>query len=641
MRKALNMHLKPVLFLLGVMVLSFSGCATKSLPMVSTPDRPGFPIAKDGAPACTIVTRSEPTPAARLAALEIQFHVLKITGAELPIRTDKETVSGPRILVGESDATHALGFKGADFAPQEYLIAFRPDTVILIGRDWEDTEANRKEFGRPMSCGDTMESTRQRVDYWKTVGLPERSTGEMELPGVYDDQGTCYAAYDFIERYCHVRWYGPNAVSIVLPAQKTITAQGADIRRAPALKDRDALWAGNWPFMQGQWGAVTRPEVYLFWRRLRLGGEKWAGNHTFHKKTVETMLNNPAYQAQGPGKGTQLCYTNPKLVEEVAQMARDFFDGKQNAPEGWKAIGDYFALVPDDNSKFCTCEACQTLLRSGKDMGTGQFSGGTVSNYFFSFVNAVAREVRKTHPDKYIATLAYWSYAYAPRAFDMEPNVSVAPCLHTCMYAIHKEMRENDMTLYKEWLQKTKAPIYLWNYYHHPMEPALIDKFNCFPNVMVHESASTMRMFIKDGIRGIFVCGEQDMLEGYVIAKIWDDPSLDVDVVLDEFFQRYFGAAAKPMKRFYLQIEQIATNPKNYPKPFYRRNGIDWKNVAWTQLGTAARMEQLGKLMAQAEAQAQTDVEKQRVVQWRDALWKWMVDGRAQYLTKVAEPRKK
>ena len=90
-------------------------------------------------------------------------------------------------------------------------------------------------------------------------------------------------------------------------------------------------------------------------------------------------------------------------------------------------------------------------------MNTGQFSSGTVSNYFFSFVNAVAREVRKTHPDKYIATLAYWNYALPPRGFNIEPNVSVAPCLHTCVYAIHKEMRENDLTLYKEWLQKAKC----------------------------------------------------------------------------------------------------------------------------------------------------------------------------------------
>lgn len=593
---------------------------------------PEFTLVREGKPACTIILAESPTPASRLAAFELQSHVLKMTGAELPIRSDREKISGPRILIGDSAVAKEKGFQGSNFKPQEYLIAFQPDTLILIGRDWADTPANRQAFGRPMCCGDTLDSTRHRIDYWKTVGYPEKSQGEIELPGLYDDQATCYAVYDFLERFCDVRWYGPTRTSILIPELKTLTVRGEDVRRSPALKYRDAALSGNWPFMQKQWGPVERPEVFLFWRRLRVGGERWAANHTFHRKTVETVFTKPEYQAQGPGKGSQLCYTNPALIAEVAQMARDYFDGKKDAPEGWKAVGDYFALVPDDNSFFCQCDACQTLLRSGKDMETHQFSSGTVSNYFFSFVNAVAREVAKTHPDKYIATLAYWNYAYAPRGFDIEPNVSVAPCLHTCVYALDQAIRENDMKLYKEWLQKAKAPIFLWNYYHHPMEPALIDKFKCFPNVMVHQSVESARMFIQDGIRGIFICGEQDMLEGYVIAKIWDDPTQDVDAMLDEFFDRYFGNAARPMKKFYLGLEKIATDPKNYP-PRYK-----WKDVAWTTLGTEERMEKLGSLMAKAQSKAQTDQEKERVALWNEALWKWMEEGRAQA---VSADRKK
>lgn len=631
--------MRTTLCLLGVLgcAVCVMGCTALRHTTLSGLNESPFVLARDSRAACTIVVAENPAPAARLAALELQYHVLKASGADVPIVTDAEPVTGPRILVGDSAAARALGFAGADFAPQEYLIAFRPDTVILIGKDWQDNEANRKEFGRPMCCGDTLESTRHKIDYWKTVGCPERSDGELELPGVYDDQGTSYAVYDFLERYCGVRWYGASETAIIIPLRNTLVASGPDIRRSPALKYRDALWSGNWPFMRGQWGPVTQPEIHLFWRRLRLGGEKWAGNHTFHPRTIETKLTDPAYQAQGPGHGTQLCYTNPKLIAQVAQMARDFFDGIENPPAGWKAVGDYFAIVPDDNSRFCECEQCQALLESGKDMRTIQFSSGEVSNYFFSFVNAVARKVGKTHPDKYIATLAYWNYAYAPRGFELEPNVSIAPCLHTCVYAIHDEIRENDMKLYREWLAKTGAPVFLWNYYHHPMEPALIDKWKCFPNVMVHESARTMRMFIEDGIRGIFICGEQDMLEGYVIAKLWDDRGQDVDALLDEFFHLYFGAAARPMKDFYLQLEQIACDPGNYPPPLYRKNGIDWKNVAWTHLGTGPRMKRLGQLMDEAHARAQTEVEKRRVTLWNDALWKWMQEGRAEYLATQAQ----
>jgi hypothetical protein len=200
-------------------------------------------------------------------------------------------------------------------------------------------------------------------------------------------------------------------------------------------------------------------------------------------------------------------------------------------------------------------------------------------------------------------------------------------------------MRENDMKLYKEWLRTAKAPLFLWNYYHHPMEPALIDKWKCFPNIMVHKTAESMRRFIHDGVRGIFICGEQDMLEAYVIAKLWDDPAQDLDAMLDEFFGRYFGAAAKPMKQFYLRIEEIACNPENYPPPLHRKNRIDWKNAAWTHLGTAERMQELGGLMGKAQILARTEQEKRRVGLWRDAIWKWMMEGRAQYLASLPKPK--
>ena len=114
-----------------------------------------------------------------------------------PIGTDKQPVKGLRILVGESQATRNLGIRGADFAPQEYGIAVRPHTIVLIGRDWQPSDAEKELKGIPMAGGDTLPQTRHRVHYWNAVGLPGRDQGEIELPGLYDNQGTCFAAYDF------------------------------------------------------------------------------------------------------------------------------------------------------------------------------------------------------------------------------------------------------------------------------------------------------------------------------------------------------------------------------------------------------------------------------------------------------------
>jgi hypothetical protein len=598
-----------------------------------------FEMTHESKAACSIVVSTHPTPAVRLAALELQSHLLKISGAEIPIVSEGEPVAGRRILVGESAATRHLGLRGEDFKPQEYLISFRSNAVVLIGRDWEDTEANRRVEGRPME-GDTLASLRHKVDYWKAVGYPARSIGETELPGLYDDQGTCLAVYDFLERFCGVRWYGPSELNVVLPSRSSVSIQGQDVRREPGLKHRSAMASGSWPFLRGQWGEFTQDQLRLYWRRMRQGGEPWAGNHTFHRSTIQSTFKDPEYQSKNPRtQGSQLCYSNPKLINQVAQMARDYFDGKGQLPEGWKALGDYFAIVPDDNMNLCNCARCEALLAPSRSRKTGFFSSGEMSDYWFSFVNAVAREVRKTHPNKYIATLAYWAYALPP-SFDLEPNVSVAPCLHTCYYPVHPEMRANDSQFYKGWREKTGAPMFLWVYYHHPMEPALIEKWKCFPHVMVHQTAKAMQRFIHDGVRGIFECGEQDQLEQYVMAKVWDDPALDVDALIDEFFKGCFGAAAEPMKRFYLRLEAIACDQSNYPPPYHRPDGIAWKKVAWERLGTAERMQELGALMTEAETRAGTEKEKRRVALWRSALWQWMVEGREQFLAAEAQKGK-
>ena len=101
-----------------------------------------------------------------------------------------------------------------------------------------------------------------------------------------------------------------------------------------------------------------------------------------------------------------------------------------------------------------------------------------------------------------------------------------------------------------------------------------------------------------------------DQLEFYVTWKLADDPTRDGNAIIDEFFARYYGSAAKPMKTFYELMEQIYANFNNYPPNL--PGGHQTEEVAWKYLGTQSRMEQLGWLMDQATAAAKTDIEKRR-----------------------------
>ncbi len=94
-----------------------------------------FPLARDGQPAATIVLAERPTLSAQFAAEELVRHIKAVTGATLPIVTDRQPLEGPAIFVGESLATQAMGLHSSDFDDQEYLIQCRPDRLLLLGKD--------------------------------------------------------------------------------------------------------------------------------------------------------------------------------------------------------------------------------------------------------------------------------------------------------------------------------------------------------------------------------------------------------------------------------------------------------------------------------------------------------------------------
>ena len=592
-------------------------------------------LVEDGKPVAVIVTDAKPTIAAKLAALELQYHIEAMTGAALPIQTAVDGhKAGTVILVGESEATRKMGLKAADFKSQEYLIKIDAKTVVLMGCDWLDTLANRAEIGRGIA--DSLEQTRKKINYSEAIGKADAKDPIMlEVPGLMDEQGTCYAVYDFLERFCGVRWYGPAMFNSVIPPQKTLVVPEAAIRRTPSMLHRYGP-GGDWPIVRRQWGKHHGSQRELFLRRIRYGGEKWGSNHAFthyydrflNKESKIFEREEPGFFAVGyenEGQWRQLCYTNPDLIKQVVQDARDYFDGK-GLKKGLIGVGDYFAVVPADTDHWCKCEKCQPILEKGKSRGKpGAFSTGLASDYIFGFVNEVAKELKKTHPDKYIAALAYWCYYEMP-SFELELNVSVAPCMQTC-YANTGVFRD-EAKLYYPWVEESKRTgrrLYLWNYFHHPMERAIMGNYKCFPNFMADTISDWVKRYVRDGVRGFYLCGIGEQLDFCLYMQTAFNDTTDVTTYTDEFFTGYFGAAAEPMKTFYWRIADINR---------WQQNIGTTEKASWEKMGTEVRMKELGALMDNAIKLASTDLEKQRVESWRRGVWEYMQEGRQEYLKK-------
>lgn len=766
-----------------------------------------FTLARDGRPAATIVIAAEPTIAAEFAAAELQAHVHRITGALLPIATDAQSVAGPRIAVGDSRLARALGIRAEALRSQEYVIRFRPEALVLLGRDDADAAAGGSlparapgKFGGalqfdgvrqvfvdddvafndergtleawvylPAEKPDQRHGTILRLDgsdpwtyhiiqrdvntscisyttydgarghglrsgelsegWHHVVGTYDATTATMELwidgvkqgstdyvkttcrgaplgigamaapfgnplqgridevristvvrdvpreadggpyvpddgtvalyhcdeprgapvnevkgvtaatpPPLFGDHATLDAVYDFLERFCDVRWYAPTELGTVCLRTPTLVVSGKDIRRAPAMVHR---WITPTPlYLPGPPDRVPARDVHLWKLRMRIGGQAFWVCHSFYGYYDRFLTEHPDWFAQGyEGQPPQMCYTHPGFIAQVVQDARDYFDGKGKQP-GATAEGDVFGLVPQDNMSWCRCPRCQAQLNAA-ERDNPQFNNGKASDYIWRFVNTVAAEVRKTHPDKWIGALAYSDYAYYPTGVRLEPNIVVQMCLHTRNWWC-PSMEANDRKVLAEWrAREPNRPLYLWLYYCFPALNAKYGQFHYFPGFFAHDVMRQMRLYHDARIQGIFMehsseCGESylmDQLEFYLTLKLADDPSLDPQALFEEFFTRYYGHAAEPMKALYLGIEEAFSNPAGYP-PEIRDSPAhqhQTEELAWGCEGTPERMARFAELMAAAEAAARTPEEQARVALFRRGLWDYMVEGRRLY----------
>lgn len=784
-------------------------------------------LTTNGQPKASIVISAAPTRSAVVAALEVRDHIRKISGATLPILPDTATVTGPRILIGDSAATRALGLSNKDFKPQEYVIRMKGDDLILMGCDaekgygvrvngnpkwgegkfgkalsfdgkrdsllildpigfddaqgsmeawvrptdsrnngtlfrldngsyhivsaedgcftyvtydgrpnggggiksakvspgwhhvlatWDAAKGRKELFVDGKSAGTAAYSATQcagaqlgigamataNANYFKgdidevrvskVVRTPEgwdttapapdatslalfhfdEGSGQPllarsgfdtlklsvnSLPDTYnesDAQGTCYAAYHFLETSCGVRWFGPTEIGTVTPHAPTLTVKVSDVRRTPsfpwrnimpvsALIPADALM----PTVKALWGNPTQDEKWLYRQRMRNGGEKFGTGHTFYGYFDRFRHKNPknpavwegqhlewfAHGYEGSVQDPQMCFSSDEVVEQVLTDARGFFDGTR--AEG--GAGEYFALGPMDNNNFCKCPLCKKTLVNPAETNNAHFSTGKYSDYWFGFCNKVARGLQKTHPGKYASTLTYMGWAKHPAHIVLEPNVAIQLCLQVNNFWGPATER-SEMAIYREWVTREKGRrIYLWLYAEFPEAISLGQGQTAFPGFNARKIGQQMKMYYKDGIRGLMPEGVSTPLNEYMYNQMAFDATQDPRRIIDEFFTLYYGAAATPMRTLWLDIEDTFSTSTNYPEAVQKedKDFHQDEEMAWRYLGTAERMQRWAGYVAAAKTAAQTETEKARVQLFAQGLWEPMVKAKQAYDVKA------
>jgi hypothetical protein len=372
-------------------------------------------LVEDGQPRAEIVIAEKPTRMARVAAHEFRQQIEKISGAKLPIVT-QPSGNAVKVFIGASEHSP---LKAEGLKDGAYRFASGADWLALIGDDADFEPVG--PFAR--NNGDIA---RAQAEWEKIVGAPyglpnaglykHRSKitldGEtLEVWGL-DERGSFNAVTAFLRRL-GARWYLPGELGEVLPTMKTIELPKLD----ETVKPDFALRQFNFRF------ATCGPDTALWAMRLGIrNDERLQIAHGMANMTNRQAVfdAHPEWFAIYGGKPDfkpgdskcQLCYSNDELFRETVRYARALLDTFH-----FESVS---IMPPDGYTSICQCEKCQ-----GKD-SPERNERGLLSDHVWDFVNRVAKEIGKTHPNAKVLNCAYGVYTLAPLKIDkLEPNVLV------------------------------------------------------------------------------------------------------------------------------------------------------------------------------------------------------------------------
>lgn len=523
-------------------------------------------IVENGQPRAEIVLAEKPERTVRVAAAELQAYVEKISGVRLPIVT-KPSGNAVKLFVGRSAHTHKLGITAEGLKYGAYRLVSGSDWMVFLGDDadftpvepwarnngsiangWLQNEWNKitgEKWGVPQAG-----MYKHRMKLPGDVGKPEGATTDkneiLELWG-FDERGSYNAVCGWLQGL-GVRWYLPGELGEIVPEMKTIPLTKTDQVVRPDFDVRRF----NFRF------STVSPDTARWC--MRLGMRDPFGLQVAHGMATMTgrddvYAEHPDWFALYGGKRryvpgyskNQLCYSNEELYQHTLRYVRAQFDHY-----GYDAVS---VMPPDGYTAICQCPLCE-----GKD-DLERGSRGALSNHVWDFVNRVAKEVGKTHPDKLIVNAAYGIYTDPPTNIDkLEPNVQVVIVGGRRPRSNLPEQQAEIRRLREGWLAKTDRP--LMNFENYPFTdrgwylPAFTARAN---GQSINETKS-----VSSG-EDIWLSVNQafdkkdigfNHFQTYFTARMyWGGPQQDVALMLDEYCRLFYGPAANEMKTFFAYCE--------------------------------------------------------------------------------------
>ncbi|MEC9049892.1 MAG: DUF4838 domain-containing protein [Candidatus Neomarinimicrobiota bacterium] len=336
--------------------------------------------------------------------------------------------------------------------------------------------------------------------------------------------------YDFLEKL-GCRKYSPNAE--LIPKKKLLRIPQYNITEIPVFHYRETLMPD-----------ASDPD-YAEWHKLHHRSERekdwgmWV--HTFDNLiSPEKYFNeHPEYFSLNNGvrsSKTQLCLSNPNVLDLVILRLKDLISQNHQA--------SHWSVSQNDTYGPCECSGCKNI--------DNQY-GGVPSGSLIHFVNQVAEQF----PNKIISTLAYQYSRKAPEGIIPAENVNIVLC--TIELNRSKPIRNdpnsqgfvNDISNWK----KLTNNILIWDYI-----VQFRNYLNPFPNL--HVLQPNIKFFLDSGVQMMFEQGsnrslsEFHELRSYIMAKLLWNPDADVDAIMNDFLNGFYGDAGPHLRKYIDQMRK-------------------------------------------------------------------------------------
>lgn len=517
-------------------------------------------LVEDGQARAEIVIADDPPRTTRLAAWELQNYVRKISGATLPIVHEPSDDAAVQVYIGASAHTDKLGItdQGLDYGA--YRMVSGDDWLVLIGKD------TNHEPVEPYTRTRSDRGSEEIIAAWDEISggkwvHPEGNAFKMLFRNVdqhfrdggadepmnlwaYDERGSYNAVCDFL-RDLGVRWYMPGELGEVVPETSSIALPQVDRRVEPDFPVRD----NNVRFGVHD----TRVSIWAMRMGMRQPyGFGWAHGLNLITGREQTKRDHPEYYALYAGEratdfrsGGKQCLSSPGLFESSVDYARTVFDHY-----GHPVI----SLQPADGyTSLCQCQLCE-----GKDSPDRAYRG-RMSDYVWDFTVRVANELAKTRPDLQVSNMGYNLYRLPPENIEKMPeNVLVALIGARRPTVVNPEQRQEIRDIRESWYDKTEHQ--LLNFENYP----LTARGYWLPAFTPHTNAESINAikgkFLGENIqpsahRFMEAAAFNSFQFYFTFRMYWGGKDRDIDPMLEEYYELFYGPAASQMKAFFEYCE--------------------------------------------------------------------------------------